>query len=94
MDETERRKWNRYGFDKSVAVKSGDITHASDLNDLSAGGASLRGKIEISGDIEISLDDFGQFPASLVRQWDTGFAVAFIYRPSRASPVPPAYRRS
>ncbi len=75
----EKRSWRRVAMDKAVEVKVGGTPYPGTINDLSAGGASLTAEIETLGDdpVELSIDDFGAYPASVVRQWDEGVALAF-----------------
>ena len=79
MDETDKRSWERYGLEKSADIKTAKDTHRRELNDLSAGGASMQGDVADfdDGEIEIDIGEFGNFAASVVREWDDGFAVEF-----------------
>ncbi len=79
MDAKERRVWERYNFERSLDIKTAKQTHSRELNDISASGASIQGNAAGFDDelIEIGMDDFGNFPASVVRKWDDGFAVQF-----------------
>ncbi len=79
MDETDKRAWKRYILEKKADIKTAEHTHRRELKDLSAGGASMQGDVADfdDEDIEIDIDDFGNFAASVVREWDDGFAVAF-----------------
>lgn len=79
MDETDKRSWQRYDLEKTADIKTAKHTHRRELNDLSAGGASMQGDAADfdGGEIEIDIDNFGHFAASVVREWDDGFAVEF-----------------
>lgn len=79
MDGKERRVWKRHNLEKTAGIKTDKHTHSRDLDDMSAGGASVHGSLsEDDGElVEIAIDDFGAFPASVVREWDDGFAVQF-----------------
>ncbi|MEE8350783.1 MAG: PilZ domain-containing protein [Rhodospirillales bacterium] len=79
MDGKERRVWERHNIEKVVDIKTVQHTHSRDLDDMSAGGASVHGSLSEADDelVEIVIDDFGNFPASVVREWDDGFAVQF-----------------
>lgn len=79
MDETDKRTWERYNLEKTADIKTAEHTHRRELNDMSAGGASMQGDVADfdDGEIEIGIDEFGNFAASVVREWDDGFAVAF-----------------
>ncbi len=75
----DKRRWRRVAMDKAVEVKAGGTPYPGTLNDISAGGASLTAEIETLGDdpVELSIDDFGEYQASVVRHWDEGVALAF-----------------
>jgi len=79
MDAKERRVWERHNLEKSVEIKTDQVTHSRALSDISAGGASIQGNAAEFDDelVEIGLDDFGNFTGSVVRSWDDGFAVEF-----------------
>ena len=79
MDETDKRTWERFNLEITADIKTAEHTHRRELNDVSAGGASLQGDVADfdDEDIEIDIDDIGHFAASVVREWDDGFAVAF-----------------
>lgn len=79
MDGKNRRVWERHNLEKVVEIKTAQHTHSRDLDEMSAGGASVHGSFSQTGDelVEIAIDDFGSFPASVVREWDDGFAVQF-----------------
>ena len=79
MDGSEQREWTRYELTMTAQVRTGNIVEYSEISDISAGGASLHGPVPASDiqSIEVSLDKFGAFPASVVRGWDDGFAVRF-----------------
>jgi len=79
MSTDERRVWVRHNIDRALDIKTTKQTHTRGLNDISAGGASIQGGVAEFEDeaIEIGTDDFGNFKASVVREWDDGFAVEF-----------------
>ncbi|MBT3557436.1 MAG: PilZ domain-containing protein [Rhodospirillales bacterium] len=79
MDGSERRQWTRYELTMTAQVRTGDFIESHDISDFSAGGASLQGQVPANDiqSIEVALDKFGAFPASVVRGWDDGFAVRF-----------------
>ncbi|MCH8237936.1 MAG: PilZ domain-containing protein [Proteobacteria bacterium] len=75
----DKRRWRRVAMDKAVEVRAGGTQYSGTINDISAGGASLTAGIETLGDnpVELSIDDFGEYQASVVRHWDEGVALAF-----------------
>ena len=75
----DKRRWRRVAMDKAVEVKAGGTPYPGTIDNMSAGGASLTAEIETLGDdpVELSIDDFGEYHASVVRQWDDGVALAF-----------------
>lgn len=79
MDEKDKRTWERFNLEITADIKTAEQTHHRELNDMSAGGASMQGDAADfdDEDIEIDIDDIGNFAASVVREWDDGFAVAF-----------------
>ncbi len=79
MNREDARKWKRYNFEKLANIKTAKHTHSRDINDMSAGGASIQGDILEFEDevIEIITDDFGNLTGSIIREWDDGFAVKF-----------------
>ncbi len=74
-----RRRWRRLAIEKAAQVKAKGVPYEGTTQDISAGGASLDGDIEELGDdlVEISIDEIGEYDASVVRQWDTGVALLF-----------------
>ncbi len=66
-------------MNKAVEVKAGGAPYPGTIHDMSAGGASLTAEIKTLGDdpVELSVDDFGEYQASVVRQWDEGVALTF-----------------
>jgi hypothetical protein len=79
MNENEQRVWTRYELTMTAHIQAGETLQHRELSDLSAGGASIHGTIPANDiqAVEIALDRFGNFPASVVRNWDDGFAVSF-----------------
>jgi len=79
MSAQNRRNWERFPLERPARLKVNNADHTRDITDVSAGGASLRGQVVGSSadEIEIGLEDFGEFSATVVRQWDNGFAVMF-----------------
>ena len=75
----EKRRWARVAMDKAVEVKANGTPYPGTINDMSAGGASLTADVETLGDdpVELSVDDFGEYQATVVRQWDEGVALTF-----------------
>ena len=74
-----RRRWRRLAIEKAAKVKANGTLHAGTTKDISGGGASIDADIEALGDVsvEISIDEFGDYDAAVVRQWDTGVALLF-----------------
>ena len=79
MDETDKRTWARFNLEITADIKTAEHTYRREINDVSAGGASMQGDVANfdDEDIEIDIDDIGNFAASVVREWDDGFAVEF-----------------
>ena len=75
----DRRKWRRLAIEKAARVKANGAPYAGTAKDISGGGALIDLEIEALGgvSVEISIDEFGDFDASVVRQWDTGVALIF-----------------
>jgi len=82
MSAEERRVWERFNLEKSLDVITAQHTQTRKMIDMSAGGASVHGSLEELGDevVEIGTDDFGNFTASVVREWEDGFAVEFAIK--------------
>ncbi len=75
----DRRRWRRLAIEKAAEVKANGAPYAGTTKDISAGGASIDVEIEALGEesVELSIDEFGDFDASVVRQWDTGVVLMF-----------------
>ena len=75
----DKRHWRRVAMDKAAEVKVAGVPYPGTINDMSAGGVSLTAEIETLGDdpVELSIDDFGEYQAAVVRQWDEGVALVF-----------------
>ncbi len=79
MENHDRRKFMRYEMEAMTQLHVNEATYDRALNDLSGSGASLLGKkpANESDALKIRLEKFGEFSATVVRDWDDGFAVSF-----------------
>ena len=75
----ERRRWRRLAIEKAAQVKAKGAPYVGTTKDISAGGASIDAEFEALGEesVEVSIDEFGEYDAVVVRQWDTGVALLF-----------------
>ncbi len=74
-----KRQWKRVRMAGAAEVRRGDTPYPGSITDVSAGGASMAGIVgDLTGaSVAISIDNFGNYEGSVVRQWDDGMAVMF-----------------
>ncbi len=79
MNGKERREWTRYELKMTAHINRSDSSQPAEVKDFSAGGASLSGAVANNNDhiLEVSMKEFGNLPASVIRDWDDGFSVMF-----------------
>jgi len=73
------RRWPRLAVQVSAEVRIKGVPYVGVVNDLSVGGTSMRltpGERD-GKEVEVSIDDFGEFEGAIVRRWEDGLALEF-----------------